>query len=65
MTEDYVKQMAGLQNVAACNPAITLKVRIAKAIAEAEQRLAAAKRAEEVLLKHPELEEWINLLQGF
>jgi hypothetical protein len=43
----------------------TLNDRIKQAISEGEARLAAAKRAEEILTKNPELEELLNLLQRF
>lgn len=45
--------------------AFTLNDRIKQAISEAELRLSAAKRADEILAKNPELEELLNLLQRF
>lgn len=48
------------------NPAVfTQRDRINQAISEAEQRLAAAKRAAEILEAHPEIEELLNLLNRF
>lgn len=43
----------------------TQRDRINQAIAEAEQRLAAAKRAAEILEKNPDIEELLNLLNRF
>lgn len=41
----------------------TLKSRLEYAVAEAEARLAEAKRAREILNAHPELEELLNIMQ--
>lgn len=43
----------------------TQRDRINQAVAEAEQRLAAAKRAAEILEKNPDIEELLNLLGRF
>ena len=41
----------------------TLKDRLAQAVAEAESRLTDARRAKDILDKHPELEELLNIMQ--
>jgi hypothetical protein len=41
----------------------TLKGRLEGAVRDAEQRLAEAKRAREILNAHPELEELLNIMQ--
>lgn len=41
----------------------TLKTRLEVAVAEAEERLAEAKRAKEIFDKNPELEEILNIMQ--
>ena len=40
-----------------------MKERLEHAVAEAEQKLADAKRAKELLDKNPELEELLNIMQ--
>lgn len=42
----------------------TIKDKINMAVAEAEQQLAAAKRAQEILTKNPELEELLNIMNN-
>ena len=41
----------------------TMKTRLALAVAQAEQRLAEAKRAKEIFDAHPELEELLDIMQ--
>ena len=41
----------------------TLKLRLEQAVKNAEQRLAEARRAREILDQHPELEELLNIMQ--
>jgi hypothetical protein len=41
----------------------SMKHRLADAVAEAESRLADAKRAKEIFDAHPELEELLNIMQ--
>ncbi len=41
----------------------TVKQRIAMAVKQAEDRLAAVKRAQEILAKNPELEELLDIMQ--
>ncbi len=41
----------------------TMKQRLAGAVQQAEERLQNAKRAKEILDKHPELEELLNIMQ--
>lgn len=43
----------------------TVSARIDAAIEQSEARLAAAKKARDILNQHPEIEELINLLQRF
>ena len=40
----------------------SMKFRLAEAVKQAESKLADAKRAAEILEKHPELEELLNIL---
>ncbi len=42
---------------------VTLKTRLELAVRQAEERLAEAKRAREILNKNPELEELLNIMQ--
>jgi hypothetical protein len=42
----------------------TIKDKLTRAVAEAEQQLAQAKRAKEIFDKHPELEELINIMNN-
>jgi hypothetical protein len=41
----------------------TVKQRIAMAVKQAEDRLVAVKRAQEILAKNPELEELLDIMQ--
>lgn len=41
----------------------SMKERLSHAVAEAEARLADAKRAKEIFDSHPELEELLNIMQ--
>lgn len=41
----------------------TMKVRLAEAVKRAEERLAVAKEAKELLDKNPDLERLLNLMQ--
>jgi hypothetical protein len=41
----------------------SLKQRIEMAVKQAEERLAATKRAREILDKNPDLEELLNIMQ--
>lgn len=41
----------------------TLKERIDMAVKQAEERLAATRRARELFDKHPDLEELLNIMQ--
>lgn len=41
----------------------TMKDRIKLAVQQAEERLAAVKRAEELFAKNPDLEELLNIMQ--
>lgn len=41
----------------------SMKLRLSMAVKEAESKLADAKRAKEILDKHPELEELLNIMQ--
>lgn len=43
---------------------VTVKDKINRAVAEAEQQLAQAKRAQEILNKNPELEELLNIMNN-
>lgn len=40
-----------------------LKERLTMAVAQAEEKLAAVKRAKEIFDKHPDLEELLNIMQ--
>lgn len=40
-----------------------MKERLAMAVAQAEERLTAAKRAQELFAKNPDLEELLNIMQ--
>lgn len=42
----------------------TVKERIGMAVSQAEERLAAVKRAKEILDKNPDLEELLNIMQA-
>lgn len=42
----------------------TIKERIDMAVKQAEERLAAAKRAKELFDKNPDLEELLNIMQN-
>ncbi len=44
---------------------LSMKLKIERSITSAQERLDAAKRAREILDKHPELEELLNLLRRF
>ena len=44
--------------------AFTVKDKINMAVAEAEQQLQQAKRAQEILAKNPELEELLNIMNN-
>lgn len=54
-----------MEQKSASSRQFTLNDRIKGAISESEQRLAAAKRADEILQQNPQLEELLNLLQRF
>ena len=41
----------------------TLKERLELAVQQAEEKLAAVKRAKEIFDKHPDLEELLNIMQ--
>ena len=41
----------------------TLKLRLEMAVQQAEERLAAVKRAREIFEKNPDLEELLNIMQ--
>lgn len=41
----------------------TMKDRLELAVQQAEEKLAAAKRAAEIFSQHPELEELLNIMQ--
>lgn len=41
----------------------TLKDRLALAVSQAEEKLAAVKRAQEIFEKNPDLEELLNIMQ--
>lgn len=56
---------SGAEQMAQKVRAFTLRDRIEQAKTQAAQQLATAKRAEEILQAHPEIEELINLLQRF
>lgn len=52
----------GGQEAKMCNVP-TLKVRLETAVRQAEEKLAAVKRAKEIFDKHPDLEEILNIMQ--
>ena len=41
----------------------SLKIRLERAVSEAEQRLVEAKRAAEIFARNPDLEEILNIMQ--
>lgn len=55
-------QLAYASEAKMCNVP-TLKVRLEMAVKQAEEKLAAVKRAKEIFDKHPDLEELLNIMQ--
>ncbi len=67
--EDYPNQGGGLSPLGYAGTEArgvmvpTVKQRIAAAVQQAEARLAAVKRAKEILDKNPDLEELLDIMQ--
>ena len=55
--------MTAKENMQIAGSRITLKMRLEQSVRDAEERLAEAKRAREILNAHPELEELLNIMQ--